>query len=107
MIITCSPSIHSEKETIETLKFGMKLRKIRNKPRINREFTIAELQIVLAQLNDQVKQKDLNILELQGLLLRNKISLPDFEQEKAKKKKSDPLKTSISNDSSDILEVFI
>jgi kinesin family protein 5 len=34
-------------ETISTLRFGISAKKIKNKPEINRELTVAELQSLL------------------------------------------------------------
>ena len=40
LIITCSPSLFNEPETISTLRFGLIAKKIKNQPKINRELTI-------------------------------------------------------------------
>lgn len=34
-------------ETLSTLRFGVSAKKIKNKPKINREFTVPELQNLL------------------------------------------------------------
>ena len=43
LIITCSPSIQNDAETLSTLRFGMRVKKIVNNAKINKEPTIAEL----------------------------------------------------------------
>lgn len=43
LIITCSPSPYNDAETLSTLRFGNRAKSIKNKPKINREFTVAEL----------------------------------------------------------------
>lgn len=37
-------------ETVSTLRFGENAQKIKNKPKINRELTIPELQKIIEQL---------------------------------------------------------
>lgn len=43
LIITCSPAKYNEEETISTLKFGARAKKIKNKPKVNKELSIAEV----------------------------------------------------------------
>jgi len=40
LIITCSPSIFNESETISTLKFGQRAKQIKNKAKVNKEFSV-------------------------------------------------------------------
>lgn len=47
LIVTCSPHPNNMPETISTLRFGISAKKIKNKPKINREMTVAELQNLL------------------------------------------------------------
>lgn len=47
LIITCSPSIYNEAETISTLRFGKRAKQIKNKPKINKEVSIQELKLLL------------------------------------------------------------
>ena len=42
LIITCSPSIYNLPETYSTLRFGLRAKRIQNKPKINQERTVAE-----------------------------------------------------------------
>ena len=55
LIITCSPSIYNESETLSTLRFGERAKKIKNKPKINKEITVAELQKLVDQLKENLK----------------------------------------------------
>lgn len=48
LIITCSPSIFNEQETISTLKFGQRAKQIKNKAKVNKELSIKELKHLLA-----------------------------------------------------------
>ena len=43
LIITCSPSFSNVAETLSTLRFGTRAKSIKNKAKINKEWTIEEL----------------------------------------------------------------
>jgi kinesin family protein 5 len=49
LVITCSPHPYNELETLSTLRFGSRARSIKNKPKINREYTVPELKLLLEQ----------------------------------------------------------
>ena len=51
LIITCSPSEFNLAETISTLRFGERAKRIKNMARINREMTVAELTLQLDKAN--------------------------------------------------------
>jgi len=66
LIITCSPAKFNEDETISTLKFGSRAKKIKNKPKVNKELTVAELSHMvdakdreIAMLKKRVKALEL------------------------------------------------
>jgi kinesin family protein 5 len=40
LIVTCSPSIFNEQETISTLRFGQRAKQIKNNAKVNKEFSI-------------------------------------------------------------------
>lgn len=65
LIITCSPSSFNEEETISTLWFGAWAKKIKNKPKINKESTIEELMEKLAKAEEIIKaqEKKIKVLE--------------------------------------------
>ena len=58
LIVTCSPSPFNEAETISTLRFGVRAKCIKNKPKVNREYTINELKLMLAQAKEELTKKD-------------------------------------------------
>ncbi|CAG9316194.1 unnamed protein product [Blepharisma stoltei] len=68
LIITCSPSPYNEAETISTLRFGIRAKSIKNKPRVNREYTVAELKLMLDKAKEEMVIKDKRILQLEGSL---------------------------------------
>ena len=68
MIITCSGLLKNESETITTLRFGSVAKCIKNKPKINREFTLAELKLKLLKIEEELKKKAAKIVSLEELL---------------------------------------
>lgn len=71
LILTCSPSSYNEHETLSTLRFGIRAKAIKNKPKINREFTVAELKLMLSQTKEEMQLKDAKILALEKRLGEN------------------------------------
>ncbi|RIA79335.1 kinesin heavy chain [Glomus cerebriforme] len=53
LIINCSPSSFNETETLSTLKFGMRVKSIKNKARINAEFNLVELKTLLEKAKNE------------------------------------------------------
>ena len=68
LIITCSPSMFNEAETISTLRFGQRAKKIKNKPKINKELSIAELKHLLEEAEQQIEKKEKRIKVLERLI---------------------------------------
>lgn len=56
LIITCSPSLYNEQETLSTLRFGSRAKKIKNKPKVNKEESLEELKMLLELAEKKVKQ---------------------------------------------------
>lgn len=76
IIITCSPALINESETISTLRFGFRAKSIKNKPKVNRELTMAELKLKLAKIEEEIKKKSLKIAKLEQALSQNEVALP-------------------------------
>ena len=89
LIITCSPSIYNESESLSTLRFGERAKKIKNKPKINKEITVAELQKLVTQLKEQLKKADARIVQLENYIRQNGLNVPmrDYKQEEEEEKK--------------------
>eukprot|EP00002_Diphylleia_rotans_P028308 TRINITY_DN5713_c0_g1_i3.p1 TRINITY_DN5713_c0_g1~~TRINITY_DN5713_c0_g1_i3.p1 ORF type:complete len:618 (+),score=132.43 TRINITY_DN5713_c0_g1_i3:60-1913(+) len=64
LIICCSPSSYNEPETISTLRFGLRVKTIKNKPRINQEKSPQELKRLLAEAAQEIAR--LKVLLSQG-----------------------------------------
>lgn len=54
LIINCSPSSYNDAETISTLRFGVRAKAIKNKPKINAELSPGELKTLLKKAQAQV-----------------------------------------------------
>ena len=80
LIITCSPTVYNELETLSTLRFGFRAKSIKNTPKINREFTIAELQLLLEKAEKKITEKDIRIKQLESFLNVQGLPLPKFEE---------------------------
>ena len=96
LIITCSPSIYNESETLSTLRFGERAKKIKNKPKINKEITVAELQKLVERLKENLKQANARINQLENFIKQNGLKIPesdykkeDEEEEEKKKEKEE------------------
>jgi kinesin family member 5 len=79
LIITCSPSPYNEAETISTLRFGMRAKAIKNTPKINREYTVAELKLMLAKCREELNKRDNRIKLLEDLLNKIGAKVPSKE----------------------------
>jgi len=77
LIINCSPSSFNENETLSALRFGYRAKSIKNTPKINREFTAAQLQVLLEKSEKKVTIKDRRIRQLEAILNDHGIELPD------------------------------
>ena len=91
IIINCFPSINNELEILNNLRFGEKIRKIKNKPVIKNELTIEQLKKMINELNAKIKNKDIRIEQLEEYILFNDLKLPksdeDFKKKIKEKKK--------------------
>lgn len=93
LIITCSPSTYNESESLSTLRFGERAKKIKNKAKINKEVTVAELQKIIGELKEKLRKADARITQLENYIRQSGLKLPDSnyqvemdEEEKSKKK---------------------
>lgn len=66
LIINCSPSSYNVEETISTLRFGTRAKKIENKAKVNAELSPAELKALLKKAQTQVTTFEDYIQSLEG-----------------------------------------
>ena len=105
LIITCSPSIYNESETLSTLRFGERAKKIKNKPKINKEVTVAELQVIVGNLEEKLAKANRRIKQLEDYIKKNGLEVPPDESGEGgqAKEKKDTLK---NIDEAKLLEEF-
>lgn len=77
LIITCSPSIFNHHETISTLRFGERAKRIKNKPKINKEVTVAELKIEIENLEKIIQKGNKRIVQLEQFIEKNNLKVPN------------------------------
>ena len=65
LVVTCSPSIFNEQETISTLKFGQRAKQIQNKAKVNKELSVKELKYLLQKLEKELGVKNKRITSLE------------------------------------------
>mmetsp|Transcript_5616 Transcript_5616/g.8863 ORF Transcript_5616/g.8863 Transcript_5616/m.8863 type:complete len:174 (+) Transcript_5616:34-555(+) len=61
LVITCSPHSSNEAENLSTLRFGSRARNIKNVPKVNREYSVAELKLLLEKAEEKVKTHEMRI----------------------------------------------
>ena len=66
LIINCSPSSYNVEETISTLRFGTRAKKIENKAKVNAELSPTELKALLKKAQTQVTTFEDYIQNLEG-----------------------------------------
>lgn len=76
LIITCSPSIFNEAETIGTLRFGKRAKQIKNKPKINKEVSVQELKTLLDKAEKDLTEREKRIDILEKLIISLGSHLP-------------------------------
>jgi len=76
LIITCSPSPFNEQETLSTLRFGYRAKSIKNNAKINREYTVPELKLLLDKAEKTLEQKEKRIKVLEHMIVKNGLPLP-------------------------------
>ena len=100
MIVTCSPAVYNESETISTLRFGTQAKSIKNKPKINRDYSVAELKIMLFKCREELinKEKLINLLKAGAVHGSSRVSTDykevstDFREESPNSRESAELK---------------
>ena len=50
LIVTCSPSVFNDQETVTTLRFGTRVKNIKNKAKINKDVTLGELKLQIERI---------------------------------------------------------
>ena len=64
LIITASPHPFNDRESLSTLRFGARARNIKNAPKVNKEYTVPELQRLLGIAEDKIQGLEAKIAAL-------------------------------------------
>lgn len=80
LIIACSPSPFNEAETIGTLRFGIRAKSIKNKAKVNKEYTVGELKLMLAKAKEDILLKEKRISFLELAVNKSGISINEEEE---------------------------
>ncbi len=80
LIITCSPSAFNEQETLSTLRFGLRAKKVKNQAKVNKEHSIQELKQKVNNLEGQLGDFKSRVGMLEEILLKNGLALPGQEE---------------------------
>jgi len=68
LVVTLSPHRYSDAETHSSLRFGATARNIKNKPQINKEYTVPELKKLLDTEESRVKRLQHRIKVLEKII---------------------------------------
>lgn len=98
LIVTCSPHSFNSEETIATLKFAMRAKKIKNKVKINIKKSVEELEKIIESLSQKLGKAKNEITRLRSLLQK----LPNSVKEQYKIA-VEPI--NVNNDSNEIHNV--
>lgn len=79
-ILNCSPSKHNQSETLNALRLGEKIRKIKNKPILNEKLTYEKLKKNVNELNEKIKKKDIRISQLERFITLNQLQIPKYDE---------------------------
>ena len=55
LIVTCSPSVFNDQETVSTLRFGTRVKNIKNKAKINKDVTLGELKLQIERIEAELQ----------------------------------------------------
>ncbi len=66
LIINCSPSAYNDQETLSTLRFGIRAKSIKNKPRVNEVLSAVELMRLLEGARNQIAVLEEEVRILKG-----------------------------------------
>lgn len=76
LIITCSPSSYNEAESVSTLRFGMRAKNIKNKPKVNKELSISQLNNIIEKLESSILLYKNKIFKLENFIIENNLEVP-------------------------------
>ena len=109
LIITCSPSVFNESETLSTLRFGERAKKIRNKAKINKEVNVMELQRIIDSLKEKLKNANKRIIQLENYIKNNGLVVPmsDYKVNDEEKKENEDDEEESNLNVNNVIKIYI
>ena len=77
MILACSPASLNEAITLSTLRFGEMGSQVRNTVKVNREYTVPELQDLHRRANERAQLLGHKIRAYERVMVENGTEIPD------------------------------
>jgi len=68
LLVTASPHAFNYQETLSTLKFAQRAKKVKNKPIVNEVESVEQLKAIILELRARLVSRDARIKELEGVL---------------------------------------
>jgi kinesin family protein 5 len=69
LVVNCSPALLNRDETMSTLRFGVRAKRMVNNPRANKERSAAELKLLLEQREQEIARLKKRVAVLEGAYL--------------------------------------
>jgi hypothetical protein len=66
LVVNCSPALLNRDETMSTLRFGVRAKRMVNNPRANKERSAAELKLLLEQREQEIARLKKRVALLEG-----------------------------------------
>eukprot|EP01022_Parablepharisma_sp_SALTPOND_P000692 TRINITY_DN1042_c0_g1_i1.p1 TRINITY_DN1042_c0_g1~~TRINITY_DN1042_c0_g1_i1.p1 ORF type:complete len:1034 (+),score=97.83 TRINITY_DN1042_c0_g1_i1:4392-7493(+) len=82
LIVTASPSMYNAAETLSTCRFGMRAKSIKNNAKVNKQVTVAELKLAIANLEKELGLRNKRIGQLEGFLISKGLTLGPADEDK-------------------------
>eukprot|EP00923_Selenidium_pygospionis_P020368 GHVN01035228.1.p2 GENE.GHVN01035228.1~~GHVN01035228.1.p2 ORF type:complete len:749 (-),score=119.75 GHVN01035228.1:1109-3355(-) len=90
LICTASPALDNEAETLSTMRFGQRAKAVQNKPVINEERSVEELERLLGIANATIEEHEAWIETLEAFIKDKGLPLPEREKKKKHKAEKHP-----------------
>ncbi len=82
LIVTASPSMYNAVETLSTCRFGVRAKSIKNNAKINKQVTLAELKLVITNLEKELALRNQRIGQLENFLISKGLTLGPADEDK-------------------------
>lgn len=80
LIITLSPSAFNDSESLSSLRFGFRAKKVKNKAKVNKEVSLQELKLEIDKLNLQTLNYQWKVEKLIEYIKLNGLEIPEDEE---------------------------